>query len=199
MNDTYIIDVEATGLYPTTANILQLSALKYSDNLREWELKNWYFNPKNPIPFEVKNITGLDEEYLRAESEGLCFEELCDSAMEIFDPSNTIVGHNIIKYDSAVIKNNYARAGVRLRAFPKMYDTMLEAKNLPYVHTGRFIKLGVLFNMTCEHQGINPNQVMDLLVDIFDFNDHELHAHNAKYDVLMNGMVYYYMRQFLGG
>lgn len=197
MGDTYVIDIEATGVYPTTANILQLTALKYSDTLSEWELRNWYFNPKKAVPFEVVNLTGLTTEYLREQSEGLCFEEQCDNAIDIFDPKNTLVGHNIIRYDSVVIKNNYSRAGVRMRSFPSMYDTMLEAKNLSFVHSGRWIKLGELYRMACDNAGLSPNQLMSTLTDIFEFNEHELQAHNAKYDVLMNALTYYLMRQDL--
>lgn len=197
MGDTYIVDVETTGLNPATAKILQLTALKYSDTISEWKIENWYFNPTRPVPFETKNITGLTDEYLMEQSSGLSFEEQCDNALHIFDASNILVGHNIIRYDSSVIKNNYSHAGIRLRTFPKMYDTMLEAKKLSFIHTGKFIKLGELFRLGCENAGLSPKGIMDSLIDLHQFNEHELRAHNAKYDVLMNAVVYYLMRRDL--
>lgn len=198
MKDTYIIDIEATSLYTSTANILQLCALKYSDDFNEWELNNWYFNPRNPIPFEVKNITGLNEEYLKEKSGGLFFEETCDEMLKLFDTDNLLIGHNIIKYDSTVIKNNFSRVGIKLRSFPRMYDTMLEAKNLSYVHTGKYINLRELFRMSCEHVNLDGKLLMNKLMDIFNFDEHERSAHNAKYDVLMNGLTYYIMKRNIG-
>lgn len=199
MGNTWIVDVEASGKYPTSANLLQVAALKFSDRLEDWKLYNWYINPRSPIPFEVKNLTGLDEEYLREQSDGLYFEEVCEDIQEtILQPGDLLVGHNIKKYDSVVIKNNFSRAGIKLRDFPDMYDTMLEAKNLSFVHSGKWIKLGELFNMACEHYNVNSKLFMDTLLKSFDFNEHELQAHNAKYDVLVNGLLYRLMRINLG-
>lgn len=198
MKEIYVIDVEATGVNPTTADLLQLSALKYSDDISQWQIKNWYFNPRRKIPFEVKQITGLTEEYLEEKSGGLYFDEQSDNLLEIFNPDNLLVGHNIIRYDSSVIRNNFARAGVKLRKLPNMYDTMTEAKKLSYVHTGRWINLTDLYNMSCEHYGLSKNNLIEVAMNSFEFDSHEKAAHNAKYDVVVNALTYYLMRKNLG-
>lgn len=199
MGKTYVIDIEATGLNPSTAEIIQFTALEYSKSYSDWKLYNWYFKPNRPVPAEVTNITGLTTEFLNEASDGLSFLEQCDQIRHIFNSENILVGHNIAGYDCNVIKNNFLKQGVRLMKFPSMFDTMRRAKELSFIDSGKWIKLGELYLKCADWYGFdNPNKLIEYFCNKFNLDTSENHSHNAMYDVIMNTIVYQVMLEDLG-
>lgn len=53
-----VVDVETTGLYPETDEIIQLSAIKYINNI-ELGRFDQYINPKRDIPVNASKINGI--------------------------------------------------------------------------------------------------------------------------------------------
>lgn len=190
MSKRFIIDTEATAKFPNTANLLQFCALEYDENPANWKIHNWYFSPRNEVPAEVQNITGLNKEILDRKSEGLTFEEQCDSVKDLIESADLLIGHNINKYDKVVIRNNFHKEGLLLRKFPDTFDTMTSAKNLSFVNTGRYIKLGDLYEMCLKKLNIEGYDAVGIIAEHLGLDDDELSAHNAKWDVIMNAFVY---------
>lgn len=190
MSRKFIIDTETTAKFPNTAALLQFCALEYDDNPANWKIHNWYFSPRSEVPVAVQNLTGLNKEILDRKSGGLTFEEQCDSVKDLIDGADLLIGHNINRYDKVVIRNNFHGVGLPLREFPDTFDTMTSAKNLSFVDTGRFIKLGNLYEMCLKKLNIEGYDAVGLMAEHLGLDDDELAAHNAKWDVIMNAFVY---------
>lgn len=61
-SSTYVIlDVETTGLNPSTDRIIQLSAIKYDPNGQPIETFDTYLNPERPIPPAASKVNGITD------------------------------------------------------------------------------------------------------------------------------------------
>lgn len=57
--DYIVLDIETTGLNPTSDNIIQLVAIRYQNN-KPKAARNYYFKPTKPIPYTLRLRLGLD-------------------------------------------------------------------------------------------------------------------------------------------
>jgi DNA polymerase-3 subunit epsilon len=103
------IDIEATGLNLETDRIVEISICKlFPDGTREVKTKR--YNPEMPIPPEVTEIHGINDEdvkdkpLFRQEAKGiLSYIENCD-----------VAGFNSNRYDVPLLFNEMIRAGLYL-------------------------------------------------------------------------------------
>ena len=189
-----VLDLETTGFNVNYANILQCAMLEYSDDMSQWKYHNEYFCPQKPVSAEVSQVTGLTTKFLQKESGGLFFDEKFDKIKNILDSADTMVGHNIERYDTQVLKNNARRAGYNLNlAHLEKYDTYSKKKELVPTLTGRGGKLVDIYHKMSPFEESKADEFVQYLLKYHGLP--ELAAHNALYDITMNALVLYYARQ----
>lgn len=189
-----VLDLETTGFNVNYANILQCAMLEYSDDLTKWKYHNDYYCPQKPISAEVANVTGLTTKFLQKESGGLFFDEKFGKVKDILDSADALVGHNIERYDTQVLKNNARRAGYNLNlSHLDKYDTFTHKKELHPSFTGRSGKLVDLYHKMSPYTESQADEFVQYLLKYHGLP--ELSAHNALYDITMNALVLFYARQ----
>jgi len=101
------IDVETTGLKPSSDRIVELSILKiHPDGNREY--KSHRVNPEIPIPAEVTAIHGITDADVTHEP---TFLQYAKSIKDFLDDCD-IAGFNVIKFDLPFLEAEFKRAGV---------------------------------------------------------------------------------------
>ena len=108
-----VFDVETTGLDPASDKIIEVGLVRLEDG----EITGKYHalvNPKQPLPFKIKKITGIDDKDLESERG---FEEIMPEVLEFIGDA-AIAGHNI-NFDMAFL------AAARGTPFENLlYDTL---------------------------------------------------------------------------
>ena len=125
------IDVETTGLKPTSDRIVELSVLKvHPDGAREY--KSHRINPEVPIPAETTDIHGITDSDVACEPN---FKQYAKGIRDFLDGCD-ISGFNVIKFDLPFLEAEFKRAGVDFsRQNRKLVDSqvlyhLLEPRNL---------------------------------------------------------------------
>ena len=104
------IDVETTGLKPTSDRIVELSVLKVRpDGTREY--KSHRTNPEVPIPAETTDIHGITDGDVACEPN---FKQYAKGIRDFLDGCD-ISGFNVIKFDLPFLEAE-ARSG-KYRAY----------------------------------------------------------------------------------
>ncbi|MBO4890856.1 MAG: PolC-type DNA polymerase III, partial [Lachnospiraceae bacterium] len=106
-DDTFVVfDLETTGLYPRECGIIEIGAVK----IVAGEIKerfSTFVNPKEPIPYRIKNLTGITDEMVADApfvNDALNqFREFCADAV--------LVAHNA-KFDVGFLKAKEEAAGI---------------------------------------------------------------------------------------
>lgn len=99
-----ILDTETTGLDTKTCDIIEIATAPVGEKVRSLLLK-----PRNPIPQEVIDITGITNEMVENSPS---LEEALPEVLEMLhlDENPTFVAHNA-PYDMGILLNNLLRAG----------------------------------------------------------------------------------------
>lgn len=101
------IDVETTGLKPSSDRIVELSILKIQpDGSREY--KSHRINPEIPIPANATAIHGITDADLVQEPK---FNQYAKGIRDFLDECD-IAGFNVIKFDLPFLEAEFKRAGV---------------------------------------------------------------------------------------
>ena len=115
------IDVETTGLKPSSDRIVELSILRiHPDGNREY--KSHRVNPEIPIPAEVTAIHGITDADVTHEPTFLQYAKSIKDFLEGCD----IAGFNVIKFDLPFLETEFKRAGVDFsRQNRKLVDSQI--------------------------------------------------------------------------
>ena len=98
-NTFVAIDVETTGLSPTSNELIEVSAIKYDGN-KKIDTFSTLIKPKVRIPYYITNITGITNDMVEAAPE---VEEVMPELVE-FVGDLPIVAHNA-NFDYSFIQN----------------------------------------------------------------------------------------------
>lgn len=100
--DNYtVVDIETTGMDWNFCNILEISALKVK-NKKIVEEFSELINPHEPIPYFIRNLTGITDEMVCEASE---LEEVLIE-FKSFLKNDIIVGHNV-NFDVNFLYDNF--------------------------------------------------------------------------------------------
>ncbi len=106
--DTYVVfDLETTGFSPNVNKIIEIGAVKVEKGLLT-ERFSAFVNPGVPIPFEIENLTGINDDMVIHEEPVEVvlprFMEFCGDAV--------MVAHNA-DFDMSFIKHNCRELGIQ--------------------------------------------------------------------------------------
>lgn len=110
------LDLETTGINPTSDKIIEVGAVLFQKNGEVVDTFQSYVNPGVPIPSLITNITGITTEDVK---DAPSFEDIRTKLVDFLE-GHPIVGHNI-DFDLAFLK----RVGINVQH--TVYDTWILA------------------------------------------------------------------------
>lgn len=110
-----VLDVETTGLYPSKAEIVEVSAIKFSTGMVPVGCFTSLCKPKKPIPEEATAINNITNDMVK---DAPSFAEIAPALSEFIQGCH-LVGHNL-DFDLRFI---FAH-GVKLPEGKRFYDTL---------------------------------------------------------------------------
>ncbi|MBO4612834.1 MAG: 3'-5' exonuclease [Bacteroidaceae bacterium] len=102
-----IFDLETTGLDIATARIIQISYIIARPDGSE-ERNNLFVNPEMPIPQEVQQLTGINDDMVK---DAKTFKELAPTLAQEFKGCD-FAGFNSNYYDLPLLCEEFLRAGI---------------------------------------------------------------------------------------
>lgn len=170
LNNYTVIDLETTGKYITTCEIIEMSAVK----IRFGKIADTFttlVKPKGVLPKEVTQLTGITPDMLK--NAPLITESIEDYVK--FIGNDVIIGHNISSFDSNLI-----------------YDAYLKYKGLEFNND----ILDTYHYARCCNIDVADYKLITLAEY---FNVENNNAHRALNDCLVNFEVYEYLKPFYNG
>lgn len=144
MDKFIVLDIETTGVNPTSAKITEIGALKIVND-KVVDVYSQLINPEAIISQEIENLTGLNNEILRDEP---VFEAIAGDFI-MFSENLPIMGHNVM-FDYSFLKYHLNQSGYEYER--KGIDTLQIAKTvLPHLKSRSLTNL-------IEHFHINREQ-----------------------------------------
>lgn len=119
LGDFVVIDTETTGLKPTSAEIIDIAAIRFR-GFKPVSKFSTLLAPQKPIPVEATKINGITNEMVAGKP---CFQQIAASLVEFIGNDN-IVGHNL-PFDLSFIVRYGADVTAEKR---KYYDTLAIAR-----------------------------------------------------------------------
>lgn len=101
IDDYTVIDLETTGRYVNSCNIIEMSAVRVRNN----QIVDTYttlVNPLEKIPYEITELTGITDEMV--ETAPTIYE--CIEDFIVFLGDDILLGHNIATFDSTILYDN---------------------------------------------------------------------------------------------
>lgn len=155
------IDVETTGLKPSSDRVIELSILKiHPDGNREY--KSHRINPEVPIPAEVTAIHGITDADVIHEPK---FLQYAKSIRDFLDGCD-IAGFNVIKFDLPFLEAEFKRAGMEFsRKNRQLVDVqvlyhLLEPRDLNAAHV-KYCGIEMEINHTAEGDATAAAEILD--------------------------------------
>ena len=115
--DYVVFDIETTGLNETSDDIIEIGAVRVSDDKVISTFQS-FVNPHRPLPFEIKNLTGIDDIDL-VNADGI--EKVLPEFLE-FAKDSVIVAHNA-EFDTGFIRKECKKQGYDFN--PTIIDTVI--------------------------------------------------------------------------
>ncbi len=101
-----VFDLETTGLSATNNKIIEIGAVKV-ENGRITERFSTFVNPKEPIPFEIEQLTGISDEMVIGAP---VIEDILPEFLK-FCEGCVLIAHNA-SFDAGFIEENCRRMGI---------------------------------------------------------------------------------------
>lgn len=102
--DYVVLDLETTDRYPTTAQIVEISACK----VHRGEIVDWFDSMVNPLCHIPAEASEKNHIYDSDVADAPCFCEIADE-LAAFLGDLPLVGHNIDRFDRHVLENHFDR------------------------------------------------------------------------------------------
>lgn len=107
LRDSYVVfDLETTGFSSQNDRIIEIGAVRVVDG-KEVDHFSEFVNPKRPIPFEIENLTHINDDMVK---DAKTIEEILPQFME-FCKGSVMVAHNA-EFDISFIEANCERLGI---------------------------------------------------------------------------------------
>jgi DNA polymerase III subunit epsilon len=119
-----VVDIETTGSYASQNGITEI-AIVIHDGTKVLDFFESLVNPKMPIPFFIKRLTGIDDDMVANAPE---FREIAAHVSSLLQ-DKVFVAHNV-NFDYSFVKYHLAAASFQLDS-PKLCTVRLARKVLP--------------------------------------------------------------------
>lgn len=130
-----VFDTETTGLKPLENDIIEFSAVKAKWNGTGFDIlseEDFFINPGYPIPEEITNITGIDDETVK---DGLTPEAGAKRVAEYFGLSPILAGYNSVSFDEPFVNSLLSKTGLPFVSPDLHLDVLKMAKEkMPKPH-----------------------------------------------------------------
>lgn len=123
INDYTVIDLETTSKYPTSAEIIELSAVRVRSG-QITEKFTQLVKPSKPVSKVITDLTGITNEML---SDAPPINEVIQNFID-FIGDDIIIGHNIVNYDYTILYNICENLNLKILN-NDMIDTIKFAKS----------------------------------------------------------------------
>ena len=133
------IDLETTGIDPFSSNIIEIGYMIWDANSSCFvKCGSYLIKNNNILPEEIKNLTGITDNYLN--KFGMELKQAIISLSDMAKKCDFLVGHNAIEFDRKYLSKACQKYSIE---FPKKYwiDTMTD---IPYSHSIKTRKLSYL-------------------------------------------------------
>lgn len=141
--DCYVVvDIETTGLYATSDEIIEIGAIKIDEN-GEISTFQTLIKPCQPVSSFITNLTGITNTMLNSEGRDIT------ESLEKFDEfigSYTLIGHNVT-FDLRFLNDKYEK--YLYRSLENTYlDTLyLARKHMPYLPNHKLKTVAEYFHL----------------------------------------------------
>lgn len=149
--DLVVLDCETTGLSVSKDRIIQLAIIKYFADGRPPLERVRYINPGRPIPAEVTEITGINDEMVKNQP---TFMQLHKGLLELIGDAD-LLGYNSNRFDIPMLLEEFERCGVQLDMSNRRY---VDAQRIFHMMEPRTLKAALKFY--CGEELINAHDAM---------------------------------------
>lgn len=187
-NKNFIVfDFETSGLDPVANEVIEISAIKYVDGIKQMPF-DCLLIPSKPISQTIIDLTKITNKML--DSDGRDPEKVWRE-FALYIGSYPLIGHNIINFDNNFLHEAFKKYGIETPSISRFVDTAMLYKGRKLEEEQRWNEshywycrrvsqiraLGVKFNLVlcCQELGIDIST---------------LQAHRAASDVEMTFQVY---------
>jgi len=119
------IDVETTGLSPSSERVIEVGAVKVS-RLKTGKKYSSFVNPGREIPFYITQLTGITRDDVE---DAPYFDEIADSLNEFIGDS-VMGGHNF-SFDNSFLKKEFTYCGREYPKNPQICTLRIARRMLP--------------------------------------------------------------------
>ncbi|MCD6417713.1 3'-5' exoribonuclease, partial [bacterium] len=155
--DIVAIDTETTGLDTQNDAIIEIAAVRiFADENKDAEEFSTLVKCRRPIPFYIRQLTGIDDEMLRDAPE---IDDALNKFLE-FIKDSLLVAHNA-PFDIGIIDENFKKIG-QTYLENRIIDTLPLARILfPNLINHQLETVGELFNLRLEgaHRALNDARI----------------------------------------
>ena len=148
------IDLETTGIDPSSSDIIEIGYMVWDTNLScPVKCGSYLIKINNVLPEEIKNLTGITDNYLN--KFGIELNRAIISLSDIAKKCDFLVGHNAIEFDRKYLSQACQKYSIE---FPKKYwiDTMIDILYSNSIKTRKLNYLAVEHNIsiTIAHRAV---------------------------------------------
>jgi len=154
-------DLETTGLDVSKDRIVQICAIKITDDYQQEY--NQIVNPQMPIPAEATAIHGITDDMAQ---EGLTFNKLARNGLFDFFSGCDLAGFNHVQFDVPFLSEEFARQGY---LFPSESTKFVDIKTIFHKREERSLSGAVKFY--CKKDHTNAHNALDdvkATIDVFN-------------------------------
>lgn len=108
MSEIVWFDIESTGINVVEDKIVQISAIKTTENLDILSIKDILINPECPIPKESTDVHHITDEMVAGKG---TFNQYSKGIYEYFNGC-ILGGYNIKKFDIPMLSEHFIRSGI---------------------------------------------------------------------------------------
>ena len=174
-----VIDTETSGLSARTAEILEISAIKF-EHFRPVSLFTTLCRPEKKIQQKTVEINGITDSMVEGKPR---FQQVADSLLEFIGDSN-IVGHNL-PFDLEFIVRYGADVTKRKR---KYFDTLKIAKKVLKKPKGEWDNDLKAYEVLGDEEYDVDNYRLETLCDYYGIEQH--YGHRAADDAFVTGFLF---------
>jgi DNA polymerase-3 subunit epsilon len=138
IRDLLVFDVETTGLSVSKDRIIQLATIKYFADGREPIERVRYINPGMPIPKEVTDLTGINDEMVK---DAPTFRQIHKRLLEFIGDADLLT-YNGNRFDIPLLLEEFERCGVQLDMTDRKY---VDAQRIFHMMEPRTLKAAMKF------------------------------------------------------
>lgn len=173
-----VVDVETTGLSPTGHEIIEVSAIKYTEPFRPDSCFTSLTRPSRAISAQITDLTGISNDLVKGCPK---FSQIAESFSDFIAGCN-VVGHNL-RFDLEFLHVG----GVRLPDGVRYFDTLALAKKVLLAERSRVWDSDVGHSVQCLEYDVD-NYKLGTLCDYYGIQRDV--AHRSLADCYATGLLF---------